>query len=227
MNRVSKFAAIALAAVTTSAASATVVVTNTTQNNVFSVSSTDLLQTSLGSAISTGNFSREGEQGLSALIDGGFGALGSFVSGNTTLGAATADGSNSITYTLNGAFNLTSINSYAGWDAFRGGQSYTVSLAYTGAPATFIPLATVFNNATGGGNINTMANITRSSGYLGAGVVAVKFDFASNLQFGYAGYRELDVTGSAVPEPTTWLMLVLGLGLVGVSARRRTAAVAS
>lgn len=221
MTRFAKLALIAAAAFGAPAAHAVVVVSNTTQNNVFAVSNSDLLQTSLASVQSTGSFSREGEQGLSALNNGQFGALGSVVTGNPGLDAATADGSNSIIYTLTGPMNVVRINSYAGWDAFRGGQSYTVSFAYDGAPTTFVPIATVFNNATGGGNINTLASISRSSGYLGSGVVAVKFDFGGNLQFGYAGYRELDVLGAAVPEPSTWAMLLAGFALVGLSARRR------
>lgn len=221
MKRFAKFALVAAAGIGATAAHAVVIVSNTTQNNVFAVSNTDLLQTSLATIQSTGTFSREGEQGLLALNNGQFGALGSVITGNPGLGAATADGSNSITYTLTGPMNVMRINSYAGWDAFRGGQSYTVSFAYDGAPTTFVPIATVFNNATGGGNINTLASISRSAGYLGAGVVAVKFDFGSDLQFGYAGYRELDVLGAAVPEPASWVLLLAGFAMVGLSVRRR------
>lgn len=232
MMRFSKFAAAALvAAAGASTANAVVVVTNTTQQNaVFSVSSSDLLQTSLAGVASSGSFIREGEQGLVALNDGGFGALGSVITSGPGLAAATADGSNSITYALNGVYNLTSISSYAGWDQYRGGQSYTVSLAYAGAPSTFVTLATVYNNAIGSGStdaLNTLATINRSAGFLAGGVVAIRFDFASDLQFGYAGYRELDVAGSAIPEPGTWLMLLAGFGMVGASMRRRKLAAAN
>ena len=179
-----------------------VVVTNTTQRDApFAVASDDLLQTSLAGTTATGVFSREGETGVRALTDGGFGAEGSVVEGNTGLAAATADGSNSVTYTLAGAYNLTGITTYAGWDAFRGGQSYTVSVATASAPATFTRLATEYNDAQGGGNVDTRAVITPLSGLLAANVVAVRFDFGGDLTYGYAGYREIDVFGATVPEP--------------------------
>lgn len=220
-------AATLTAASLASASHAVVVVTNTTQlDQVFAVPTADLLTTNLTSTASTGPFVREGEVGLSALTDGSFGPLGSVNSGNPGIAAATADGTNTITYTLNGAFNLSSIETYAGWDAFRGGQSYTVSVATAAAPSTFVSLASEYNNSYGGGDVNTRAVITRSTGLLASNVVAVKFAFNSDLQYGYAGYRELDVIGSVVPEPAAWVLLVAGFGLVGFAARRRRAVAA-
>lgn len=214
-------ALIAAASFSVGAANAAVIVSNSTQGTVFSVSTSDLLQTNLASTTSTGNFIREGELGLTALTDGGFGALGSIATGNTSLEAATADASNSVTYTLGGAFNLTSIATYAGWDQYRGGQSYTVSYANAAAPTTFIALGSVFNDSTAFANTNTRAVITATSLFLATNVVAIKFDFNGDLTFGYAGYREIDVAGSAVPEPASWAMLIVGFGMVGVAARRR------
>jgi hypothetical protein len=40
----------------------------------------------------------------------------------------------------------------------------------------------------------------------------------------YADYfkiKALDFTMSAVPEPSTWVMMILGVGMVGASMRRR------
>ncbi len=223
--------ALAVASLGAGAANAVVIVSNTTQSNTaFAVSNTDLLQTSLAGTTATGSFSREGEVGLSALTDGSFGAVGSVVTNGPGLDAATADGTNSITYTLTGPRNLTSIATYAGWDQYRGGQSYTVSYATAAAPTTFITLASEYNNAIGEGGgdlINTAALITRSSGFLATNVVAIKFDFNSDLQYGYAGYREIDVSGSAVPEPDVWAMLLAGFGLIGFSLRRRPARLAA
>ena len=203
-------------------AHAVVTVTDTTQLNApFTVAGNDLLQTSLASVVSSGTFSREGEVGLAALTDGGFGAEGSVVTGNSNLAAATADGTNSVTYTLAGTYNLTGIATYAGWDAYRGGQSYTVSYATAAAPATFITLATEFNNAQGGGDVNTRAVITPLSGLLASDVVAVRFDFGGGLTYGYAGYRELDVFGAPIPEPAAWALMIAGFGLVGMAVRGR------
>ncbi|WP_353217877.1 PEPxxWA-CTERM sorting domain-containing protein [Sandarakinorhabdus sp.] len=42
-----------------------------------------------------------------------------------------------------------------------------------------------------------------------------------------AGYQTDNHTFGAVPEPATWLMLIAGFGMVGVTARRRNTAVAA
>ena len=218
--------AAAAAALTATTAGAVVVVTDTTQlNQAFAVSNSDLLQGASVAAV--GGFSREGEVGVAALTDGVFGPVGSVNSGNAHLDAATADQTNTLTYTLAHASNIASIATYAGWDAYRGGQSYTVSYATAADPTAFVTLASEYNNAFGGGDVNTRAVITRSTGLLAANVVAVKFAFNGDLQYGYAGYRELDVIGTTVPEPGIWVLLVAGFGFVGLAYRRRTATVAA
>ena len=223
-------AVIAVAAA--SNASAVTVISTSQINAGYFVSNSDLLQTNLASVAGIGSFSREGELGLSALVDGGFGPLGGVITNGAGLAAATADNTNSITYTLDGAYDLTLINTYASWDQYRGGQDFTVSYATAAAPATFVTLASVFNNTTGAGAsdfVSTGTSIFESAGFLATNVVALRFDFGGNLQFGYAGYREIDVfgTSSAVPEPGTWAMLVAGFGLVGFAARRRRTVVAA
>ena len=213
------------------AASAVTVVSTSQINAGYVVSNSDLLQTNLASTSSVGSFSREGEAGLPALVDGGFGPLGGVITNGAGLAAATADATNSITYTLDGAYNLTLINTYAGWDQYRGGQSYTVFYATASAPTTFVSLASVFNNTTGAAStdfVNTGTSIFDPAGFLATNVVALRFDFGGDLQFGYAGYREIDVFGTSaatVPEPAVWGMMLIGFGLVGVSARRRGTAI--
>ena len=221
MNRTLALAAIASAFASVPAAAVVVVTDTTIHDSAFTVAAGDLLQAAGTTVIGTGSFSREGEIGLSALTDGGFGAVGSINSGNGNLAAATADNTNTVTFSFAKAVNLKSIATYAGWDAFRGGQSYTVSYATAAAATTFTALASEYNNAFGGGNVATRTVITATSPYLANHVVALKFAFNNDLEAGYAGYREIDAIGGAVPEPGVWAMLLAGFGLIGIATRRR------
>ncbi len=44
---------------------------------------------------------------------------------------------------------------------------------------------------------------------------------SSYLQTGYSVYLETATLSAAVPEPTTWAMMIIGVGFVGGAARRR------
>lgn len=219
-----QLAAALLAVFTLAGAHAGVIVSNTTQyNSGFSVSTTDLLQTHLQSSSFSGNsFTAEGAKGTNAFNNGLFGGQGNQGNG----GEAATGALNSATFTFDRAYNLTSIDSYAGWDAYRGGQSYDLFYATSIAPSTWILLATVFNDATGVGigNTNTRENIVASSGFLASNVASLRFDFKNNLSQGYAGYREIDVQGSAVvPEPGNIALFGLGLAGLALFGRRKQA----
>lgn len=199
---------------------AAVQVSNTTQiNQGFAVSNSDLAQTNIASIQTTGLLTNFGSAGAVVLNNGSFGGVGGF-GGD----AALTGGSSSITFNFISAQNIGEIATYSGWDAFRGGQSYTVSYATAGDPLNFLTLASVFNNAGGSGNVSTRAVITDTTGVLASNVASVRFAFNGNLTSGPAGYREIDIFAAqvaAVPEPTSWAMLITGFGLVGAAARRR------
>ncbi len=218
-----QLAAALLAVFAIAGAHASVIVTNTTQyNSGFTVSNTDLLQTHLQSASYSGSFTAENAKGTSAFNNGVFGGQGNQANG----GEAATGANNSATFTFDRAYNLTSIDSYAGWDAYRGGQSYDLFYATSAAPANWILLTSVFNDATGAGigNTNTRENIVASSGFLATNVASLRFDFKNNLNQGYAGYREIDVQGSAVvPEPGSIALLGLALGGLAMFGRRKQA----
>ncbi len=215
----------AVASVLASSAFADTVITSTTQFDAgYELAGTNLLQSNLASAAFDGNFSREGEIGVSAFTDGVYGGQGNQGGGGQ---AATADASNVATFTFDGGhgygYNISAIDTYAAWDNYRGGQDYVVSYATAADPLTFIDLGHVYNDAKEGGDTNTHANLVGSTDFLATNVQSVRFTFGSNLTAGYAGYREIEVQGiAAVPEPESYAMLLAGLGLVGVMMRRKS-----
>lgn len=217
------------------AASSFASVTYTNQvDTAFTVSNTDLLQTNLSSANpspNAGSFQAESIHGAPELTNGIFGAQGG--SGSNGHQAASGDAGQSIDYVLDlsvatQGYSLTSIDTYAGWDSFRGGQSYTVAYSTVADPGTFINIATAFDDfssITSGlnGNHNTHVNIVNPTGFLASNVADIRFTFNGGLTFGFAGYRELDVQGvPSVPEPASCVLFGLGaIGLCTVARRRR------
>ena len=217
------------------------------------VTSGNLLSSDLLSSSRTGTFYRE-DSGyvvdLSRLSDGVLGPLGS--SGLGGDGAFTVmPGVATIQFDFAGAFNLTSIRTYASWDDGRSGQGYEVQYATSADPLTFISLHTVANWNTPtelfptyedddqGQTVfrpdtslsSTLTSLTSSYGFLAEDVVSVKFVFSGYQNNGTA-YREFQVEGSsalsalsAVPEPSGLLALA---GLVGAATflRQRRAPLA-
>jgi hypothetical protein len=194
---------------------------------LFTPSGSDLLQAGGITTTSTGDFTNEGIQGLAALTDGLIGSAGGQGSNPPGLGAAGGEAGELITFGLDltaspGGYSISGVDVYAAWDGFRGGQKYSLSYSLVGSPSTFLSLGSVdldanANNAPGG-NVNTRSMWRDADGELATGVAAVRITF-DNVTFGFAGYREMDVFGTPVPEPTTAMFGVLGT-LVFLRRRR-------
>ncbi|NCY20495.1 hypothetical protein EBX31_00880 [bacterium] len=171
------------------------------------VSSTDLLQTSLSSTASTGDFTREACAGLPALIDGEFGPAGT--STGAQADSATCQVGEIITYTLNTStnlrgYNISKIVSHTGWDQNRFGQRYDVEVHKVGAPAgAFLPLVSVDYRPSSSGTSSAEVTVTGLSGFsefntgtLASGVDQIRFIFKNGSNYGHSMYRELDVIGT-------------------------------
>ncbi len=202
-NSARKFLLLPLASALALSAHAVPIITTSSLNDgsVFTVSNTDLYQTSLSSLTETGGLSGFANNTLSLLTNGSFGGANSDGSASVApvLNTTLTFGLNLVAGPL--GYTLTNLRSYAGWDAGRDGQEYTVSYSTVAAPGTFITLSTIpqfnptgvpFNNA------HTLVSITDGSGTLATGVAAVRYTFTGFENSGTA-YREFDAFGS----PTT------------------------
>lgn len=103
----------------------------------------------------------------------------------------------------------------------------TTNLAWNAQPAlnnqSFATLSGLFNGGystlTGGGSTNTrMLNPAANSGNIW--LVGAAFNNADGKIDGFK-FKDLSVN-SAVPEPATWAMMIIGFGMVGSAMRRRT-----
>ena len=219
-NGYSGYSEIGVYGIPSAAAPANAIVTTTENQNTdaptWVVETDSLIEGKLPNSVGPGSFAggfnnEQVTEGLPALTDGTFGPFAS-VSGLGTTNFATCGGAfgagSSVTYTAATGWNLTNIVVYSGWANYdRDGQFYVVSCSTLAAPATFIPLASVYYNPPnlGGPSANRVA-IARSNGSpLAVNVAAVKFDFTSqsaSLDNGYSGYAEIVLQGINLPPPT-------------------------
>lgn len=168
----------------------------------------------LSPSLASGNFNADGGEGaISVLSDGAIGISGT----PSTMVSCGADAGTSLIYTLTNTVNgtdVTNIIVYSGWgDTGRDGQYYILSYSTISAPATYIPITTVFDwpgFANGGGiaQANRVAISMNDGSPLAHGVANIKFDFAGapdagGFNNGWQGYSEIIVQGNntAAPPP--------------------------
>jgi hypothetical protein len=158
------------------------------------------------------------------LTDGSFGSPD-----NSNPGSICAIGDGAVlTFTLNttaspNGFRLNQVESYCGWrDGGRDAQNYTVSYSTILAPNVFIPITTVAYNPAGSSPSDSKVVVQDTTlGFLATAIAKVQFSFPNppGQENGYVGYREFDLMGVWLPEPTC-LSAVL-LGAAGLLGRRR------
>jgi len=175
----------------------------------FAVLTSDLLQTSVSSIESSGNFSLEGAGGVSVLNNGQFTIFG-HVGNNSQL--ATGTNNATIEYDFNltlspQGYNITNITTYGGWnDAGRDQQSIALLYSTVGDPTFHQFDSGFFNNLSAGGTPSAVRMVFADTL---ANVDSLLFIFPPNQENNYAGYGEIDVSGAPVPEPYSYSLLVI------------------
>lgn len=182
----------------------------------YSPSSADLLQTSLASVSSSGNFAQENTGGVQILNNGQFSITGV---GNNNPELATVENGSLITFNLDTAtspqgYNITGVDTYGGWnDSGRDRQSFKLSYSLVGS-SDFTYIGSVDHDPAAAGNPSAVfASFPMSL----TGVDAVRIEFFGNQENGYAGLGEIDVFGTPVPEPSASVLV----GILGLACFRR------
>jgi hypothetical protein len=226
------FAVAALLCCTAPASASVIVNLQTGACGTFPVSNNDLIeagQPSLASVVLTSGEAKWGSD-VSKLVDGSVYGGSTFTDTAQTL--TPADGS-VVTVTLDTTtntlgYNISSIVSTAAMDLFggysRASQKYDVAYSTVSAPSTWVNLS-----GDAGATVNRLADtspesqVTVTSGSaapIATGVKALKFTFHDLGYYPQNEYREIDVVGSAVPEPSTFVLLALaGLGLAWIKRK--------
>lgn len=130
-------------------------------------------------------------------------------------------------HVVDGIYVYTETFSLAGYKAS--------TAAFTGQFASDNTVDSITLNGTtlaeSGGSFTSFQPFSSAGGTFVAGLNTLTFtvrNFANGAGTNPTGLRvEITGTADAVPEPASWALLVVGFGLVGVSARRRVRSVAA
>jgi hypothetical protein len=199
----------------------------TTNNADTTASSTDLLQTAFSSESTTGTINL----GLTSLRNGTAFALGSqynWGGGNITTGST-------LTYTFDtvaspGGYVIDEINFFTGWRGPNGDRhrmaNFDVAYATVASPLDFSNVIITGgsggfftqNAGDGGSTTGRYGVVDDGSAALATGVAAIRISFV-NVQNNAIGMSEIDILGTAIPEPSA--SLLGGIATLLLLRRRR------
>lgn len=154
-------------------------------------------------------------QAATLVVDGGWSKFFFGVTGSSIYDSSSSD--LSYDFVLSGSALLKVTDAFAIGDVFEIFDN-GVSIFSTGAFDVGGVITTDPDIAFGGGAYSY------GSLLLGAGSHKIT-GLATASPFGSGG-AFIELKGSAVPEPATWAMMIIGFGLAGVSLRRRAVAIA-
>jgi hypothetical protein len=120
------------------------------------------------------------------------------------------------------AYNLTFSYAYSQQNGFNGPTNQNMLVSFGNTTFTTSPAATPYTLANHGfSGWNTYSGTVTATG------PSELLSFLAQSDTPVPPFALLtDVSLSAVPEPATWAMMILGLGAMGVTARRRRSALA-